>query len=97
MAEYDVFKEGWSQQHLFSPTVVEATLRIGVITSEGHGQVQLELHDPISKVLFGLVSWPHCDVKDVARVATAALEQLLHRLEQDGTLPIPFPDGGAPG
>lgn len=92
MAGHDVFKDGWYQEQLFEPTVVEAHLIIGVIPDSDHAQIQIELRDPLSKILVALVSVPHMPLVQVRMRATAALAELLAQLEERELLPGPFPD-----
>jgi len=92
MAGFDVFKDGWFQESLFEPTVMEAHLIIGLIPEADHAQIQIELRDPISKILIALVSVPHMPLVQVRTRATAALAELLQQLEEREMLPGPFPD-----
>ena len=96
MAGFDVFKDGWYQQSLVEPTVVEAHLLLGIIGTVDHGQIQIELRDPVSKVLLGLNSLPHVPLVQMRGRATVMLADLLADLEDQGWLPQPFPDRTTP-
>lgn len=98
MAGFDVFKDGWHQQSLVEPSVVEAHLLLGIIASVDHGQVQIELRDPTTNVLLGLNSLPHVPLVQMRGRAQVMLGDLLSDLENQGWLPTPFPDrAGGPG
>lgn len=92
MSERDVFKDGWFQEQLFAPTVAEAHLIIGVVPDSDHGQVQIEIRDPMSGILIALKSWPHVPLFNTRRTTMAALVDLLDALEDKELLPVPFPD-----
>lgn len=92
MAGHDVFKDGWYQEQLFEPTVIEAHLIIGVIPDSDHAQIQIELRDPMTKILVALTSVPHMPLVQVRVRSQAALAELLAQLEERELLPGPFPD-----
>lgn len=92
MSEKDVFKDGWYQDQLFEPTVIEAHLIIGVIPDSDHAQIQIELRDPMTKILVALTSVPHMPLIQVRGRAVAMLGDLLDSLEDREILPVPFPD-----
>ena len=95
MAGTDVFKDGWYQESLFEPTVMEAHLIIGLIPEADHAQIQIELRDPITKILVALASVPHLPLVNCRRQAAHLLAELLDDLEDRGMLPGPFPDRAA--
>jgi hypothetical protein len=91
MAEFDVFRDGWYQQLMVQPEVYEVVIRVGVIPEVDHAQVQLELNDPVTGTLRGLVSWPHLEVKDLAAKLEAVVADILADLEGMDVIPVPFP------
>jgi len=58
----------WTQPSLFPQDVLELVWRVGVVRSEEHVQVQLEVIDRGSGELVSLRSWPHLDARNVDKV-----------------------------
>jgi hypothetical protein len=55
----------WVQEDLFGPDVYEITMRIGVVVSGDHCQVQLERREPLSGRLLALWSVHHARLSDL--------------------------------
>jgi len=51
--------QDWTQLSILSPEVLELTLKVGLVISTEHAQLELEIRDPSSDTLVGLVSRPH--------------------------------------
>lgn len=49
----------WYQQALTPPDVIECRIRIGIIPSQDHVQVQVDLFDPMTSVQIAQWSRPH--------------------------------------
>jgi len=49
----------WTQPSLFPHEAVEIVLRVGLVISTEHAQIQLEIRDAESEELIALVSRPH--------------------------------------
>jgi hypothetical protein len=49
----------WYQQTLTPPDVIECRIRVGVVPTQDHCQVQVDLFDPISGAQVGQWSRPH--------------------------------------
>jgi len=97
MAEFNVFGTGWWQPSLVPGDVVECTLRIGIVKSGGHAQIQVEVADAAAGVLQGLVSMPHLSPDRLRVNARQFLNELLDDLERNGYLAGPFDNERAPG
>lgn len=77
------------QPPLFPPDVLEFTVRVGVVRSGDHAQIQYEVHDPIDGNLIRMESRHHVD----ARAIVHPLGQVLDRLYSDlHDFVWPFPD-----
>ena len=70
--------QAWEQQMLLVPEVLQLTLRIGLVVSTEHAQLELEITDPSSQTLIGLVSRPHVRFDGV----DAALLAIFGELEE---------------
>lgn len=57
--------QNWYQQALTPPEVIECNVRIGVIPTEDHVQVLVELKDPTTGVLVGQWSRPHAPLREL--------------------------------
>ena len=53
----------WTQLSFFPQDVLELIWRVGVVRSEEHVQVQLEVHDRGSGELLSMRSWPAMDAR----------------------------------
>lgn len=51
----------WTQPSLFPRDVLELVLRVGVVRSEEHAQIQIEVRDHGVGELVMMRSWPHID------------------------------------
>lgn len=78
----------WYQQALTPPVVLECNIRIGIIPTEDHVQVQAEVKDPTTGVQLAQWSRPHCGLRnldeaiaDAARHALAQLRELVSPFE----------------
>lgn len=67
----------WFQQALLDIEVLEAHLRIGVVPSADHAQVQWELIDPRDRRVIGMSSAHHTPVAGAHTVAREFLDELL--------------------
>lgn len=63
----------WYQQALTPAEVLELNIRIGVIPSQDHVQVLVELKEPTTGVLVGQWSRPHATLREQADVIDWAL------------------------
>ena len=59
-----------------APTVLEITLKMGVIVSEDHGQWQVEVRDALTGTLLALHSKPHFDLSMLSPETARAMLQL---------------------
>lgn len=78
-------RTGWQQSSLLEPDTVEITLRVGLVVSGDHVQVQIESRDPSSDTLLSMWAIPHAAMADYPRVmaeALTGLDQLLERFAQ---------------
>lgn len=66
---------GWYQQQLTPPDVLELNVRIGVIPSQDHIQVLVELKDPVTGVLLGQWSRPHGALREQGAFVEWALDK----------------------
>lgn len=63
----------WYQQALTPAEVLELNVRIGVIPSQDHVQVLVELKDPMTGVMIGQWSRPHATLREQGDVIEWAL------------------------
>jgi len=77
VASHDVFPDGWEQQQIVPSDVMELRLRVGVMHSAGHYQVQMEALDPSSKILIAMESSPHISLERVEPVVAMYVAKLL--------------------
>lgn len=57
--------QDWEQLSLMVPEVLEVVLRVGLVQSTCHAQLQLEITNPSTGELMGLVARPHVDFSDL--------------------------------
>lgn len=84
MADRDIFVDSWQMRLFDEHPVWEATLRIGLIPTHDHVQMQIEVHDPRSKVLAAMKSWPHVQPDALPQLVDRAMSDLAHALAQVG-------------
>lgn len=80
--EQDLRRNGWAQSSLLEPDCVEITLRIGIVVSGDHLQVQIESKDPSSDTLLSMSSFPHSPLAEYPRVIAETLSDLDALLER---------------
>ena len=68
--------QDWKQLTLLSPEVLELTLKVGLVLSTEHAQFELEIRDPSSDSLVGLVSRPHVNFDGVDTALLAIFGEL---------------------
>lgn len=65
----------WVQLTLEPPPVIEVFLKVGLVPSSEHAQIQLEARDVTSGNLVAMTSWPHIDMWSLeARLKEAMVE-----------------------
>lgn len=79
---------GWAQQTLESPEVIEITLKLGVMVRADHVQAQVEVRDPSTGLLLAMVSWPHADMSSAAYAFEVAIGEV-YKILYDLTGPFP--------
>lgn len=87
MADRDIFVDSWQMRLFDEHPVWEATLRVGLIPTHNHAQVQIELHDPRTKVLAAMKSWPSVQPDALPQILDRALADLATALSQVGVPP----------
>lgn len=73
----------WEQLSLLPEFALELTLKLGVIPSHDHVQVQVEMSSPTDGKLLALWSLPHADLAHAEDAIHAALSEfwpLAHRI-----------------
>lgn len=81
--------QSWAQPQLFPTDVYEFSLRVGVVRSGDHAQIQYEVRDPSSGDVLRMESRPYLDLRDVFR----ALDPYWTAFVADlSALVWPFPD-----
>ena len=70
----------WAQLSLLDPDVFEITLRIGVVPEADHLQWQLDVRDPSSSALLGMVSSPAQSASRWQNAVTAIERELREKL-----------------
>jgi hypothetical protein len=58
-------RQPWTQMGLGPPDVIEVTLRIGIVLSTEHGQLELEVRNAETQELYSLESVPHSAFSDM--------------------------------
>lgn len=91
-AEQGTFGDGWHQQQLVTPSVLEARLRIGAVPSANHWQAMYEIFDPSTKILIAQKSWPHLRPDGLLVSFSNVHKEMMAKLDEAGGLPDPFPD-----
>ena len=81
--------QAWEQQQLLVPEVLELTLRVGLVVSTEHAQLQLEITDPSSETLLGLVSRPHVHFAELDTALLAICRELTEFVSKHSG---PFPE-----
>lgn len=75
--------QAWTEQTLFPPDVLEFTLKIGVVVSGDHAQIQYEVRDPSSGELVRMESHHHMDLRAAADYLKSYVAELyldLHKV-----------------
>lgn len=65
----------WYQQAMVSPEVLEVNIRIGVIPTQDHAQVLVEMKDPTTGVLLGQWSRHHVTMHGLTAALVDAMAQ----------------------
>lgn len=68
--------DNWYQQALTPPDVLEVHLRVGLIPSQDHLQVQAEMVDPVTGVQVAMWSRPHTTMRGIDAALDAARERI---------------------
>lgn len=71
----------WYQQALTSPAVLEVNIRVGLIPSQDHLQVLVEMSDPTTSVLLAQWSRPHSTMRDAERAIDDAMAKAIRWIE----------------
>lgn len=65
----------WVQLSIEPPPVIEISLKVGLVPSSEHAQIQLEARDATRGELIAMTSWPHVDMWTLeARLKDALVE-----------------------
>lgn len=75
---------GWEQRTLFSPLVVELTLKVGIVAQQDHCQVQVEAQNCTDGELIAVWSIHHASVNDIDRVVALAVVKLRDHVDEFG-------------
>lgn len=84
-----------AQGTLLRPSVVEITLRIGIVYSSEHCQAELEVRSATDDVLLELMSWPHFPL-DRVDAKWRAIGRTLTEVIRDHTGPFSGPFSSFP-
>lgn len=87
MSTHPPVVNAWEQLSLIPGEVYEITLRVGIVVSEEHCQLQMDWVDPSSGDLIGMLSHPHIPFHRVADSLDLYVERL-RRLVHDLTGPF---------
>lgn len=67
----------WYQLMLTPPDVIELNIRVGVVPTQDHVQVQVELKDPVTGIQVGMWSQPHAGMASLrTRIAWACAKAI---------------------
>jgi len=67
----------WVQLSIEPPPVIEISLKVGIVPSAEHAQIQIEAHDVTHGDLIAMTSWPHVDLWSLDTRLPDALAELL--------------------
>lgn len=67
----------WVQLTIEPPPVIEVFLKVGIVPSSEHAQIQIEARDVTRGDLIAMTSWPHVELSQLDARLPDALAELI--------------------